>query len=240
MFAYLAIVLLYQLMLIGIVSIFTFAFMEKNKENYLKIGIFAIIFLIYFIMRILPQVISFQNFELPWESRFLTILSGILFFNIFKKHFSNSDYLKIKQDKKSLKLTIFISIATILGYSLIFYYRGFQQEPNIGYLIFVSIISIIEEELYFRLIILGLLMSCLNKKTQYGKYIAVVLSGFIFGFWHGTFYNFDIINIITNCIYGSILGWITIKHKSILIPAVVHMITNVLGYVITVYLITVI
>jgi len=240
MLSFLIGILLYQLMLIGIVSVFTFAFMKKNKENYLKIGIFAIIFLVYFIMRILPGVIGFQNFELPWESRFLTIFSGILLYIIFKKHFSDSNYLKIKQDKQNLRLTILVSMIAIIGYFVIFYFRGFQQEPNIGYLIFVSIISILEEELYFRLIILGLLMSCLDKKTQYGKYIAVILSGFIFGFWHGTFYNFDIINIITNCIYGSILGWITIKHKSILIPAIVHMITNVLGYIITVYLITVI
>ena len=240
MFSFLIGILVYQLMLIGIVSIFTFIFMEKNKENYLKIGIFVIIFLVYFIMRILPQVIGFQNFELPWESRFLTISSGILLYFLFKKHFYDSNYLRIKQNKQNIRLTILVSVIAIIGYFLIFYYRGFQQEPNIGYLIFVSIISILEEELYFRLIILGLLMSCLDKKTQYGKYLAVILSGFIFGFWHGTFYNFDIINIITNCIYGSILGWVTIKHKSIFIPAIVHMITNVLSYIITVYLITVI
>ncbi|MDR1858314.1 MAG: hypothetical protein LBQ69_02470, partial [Treponema sp.] len=60
-------ILLYQLMLIAIVSIFTIAFMEKNKENYCRIGLFAIVFLVYFIMRILPNIIGFNNFELPWE-----------------------------------------------------------------------------------------------------------------------------------------------------------------------------
>ena len=187
-------------------------------------------------MRILPGVIGFQNFELPWESRFLTIFSGVLLYFLFKKHFSDSNYLKIKQDKQNLRLTILVSVTAILGYSIIFYFRGFPQEPNIGYLIFVSIISVMEEELFFRLIILGLLMGCLDKKVLYGKYIAAILCGFIFGFWHGTFFNFDIIHIITNCIFGYILGWIAIKNKSILIPAVVHMITNVLGYIITVYI----
>ena len=239
MLSFLAGILLYQLMLIGIVSVFTFIFMEKNKDNYFRIGLFAIVFLVYFIMRILPGVIGFQNFELPWESRFLTIISGVLLYFLFKKHFSDNNYLKIKQDKQYLNLTILVSVAVIFGYLIIFYFRGFQQEPNIGYLIFVSIISVIEEELYFRLIILGLLMSCLNKKSLYGKYLAAILGGFIFGFWHGTFFNFDIANIITNCIYGYILCWITIKQKSILIPAIVHMITNVLGYIVTVYLITI-
>ena len=65
MLSFLIGILLYQLMLIGIVSVFTFVFMKKNKENYLRIGLFLIIFLVYFIMRILPGVIGFQNFELP-------------------------------------------------------------------------------------------------------------------------------------------------------------------------------
>ena len=208
MLSFLIGVLLYQLMLVSIVSVFTFAFMDKNKENYLRIGFFAIIFLIYFIMRILPGVIGFQNFELPWESRFLTISTGVLLYFLFKKHFIDYNYLKIKQSNQSLKLVFLVSLAAILGYFAIFYFRGFQQESNFAYLIFVSIISVIEEELYFRLIILGLLMSCLDKKALYGKYLAAILCGFIFGFWHGTFYNFDIANIITNCIYGYILGWI--------------------------------
>ena len=44
MLSYLMGILLYQLILIGIVSVFTFAFMEKNKENYLKIGLLTIVF----------------------------------------------------------------------------------------------------------------------------------------------------------------------------------------------------
>ena len=238
MLSFLLGIFLYQLMLIGIVTVFTLIFMEKPKENSIRIAVFAIIFLVYFIMRILPGVVDFQNFELPWESRFLTISSGILLYFISKKQFSENNYLKVKQDKQSLRLTIFVSLIAIMGYSFIFYFRGLKQEPNIGYLIFVSVISIIEEELYFRLMILGLLMSCLDKKLPYSKYLAVILSGFIFGFWHGTFFNFDLANIITNCIYGSILSWITIKHRSILIPAIVHMLTNILGYIVTVYLIT--
>ena len=240
MLSFLIGIFLYQLMLIGIVSALAFAFMEKNNENYLRLGVFSIIFLIYFIMRVLPGLTGFQNFELPWESRVFTIFSGVLLYFLFKKHFNDYDYLKLKQHKEKLGLTILVCVFVILGYSIIFYIRGFPQEANIGYLIFVSVISVIEEELYFRLIILGLLMSCLDKKIPYGKYLAVILSWFIFGFWHGTFFNFDLANIITNCIYGYVLGWLTIKHKSILIPIIVHMITNVLGYIITVYFIPVI
>jgi membrane protease YdiL (CAAX protease family) len=234
MLSFLAGVFLYQLMLIAIVSIFTIAFMKKNKENYSRIGFFAICFLVYFIMRILPRIIEFQNFELPWESRFLAIFSGVLLFFLFRKHFSDSNYLKLKQDKQNLKITFFVSIAAIIGYLVIFYFRSHPQEFNMGLLLFISTVSVIEEELFFRVSILGLLMSCMDKKVLFIKYPAAFLSGIIFGLWHGTFFNFDVIHVLTNCVYGCIVGWITVKNKSVLIPAIVHTSINTIGYLITV------
>jgi membrane protease YdiL (CAAX protease family) len=223
---------LYQLMLIAIVSIFTITFMEKTKENYRRIGLFTIVFSVYFIMRILPGVIGLQIFDLPWESRFFNIFSGILLFFLFRKHFSDYNYLKLKQDRNNLKITIPVSIATIIGYLVIYYFRGQPQEFNLELVLFVSTAGPIEEELFFRILILGLLMGCLDKKVLFIKYPATVLSGIIFGLYHGTFLNFDVIHILTNCVYGYIVGWITVKNKSVLIPAIVHFLTNFLGYLI--------
>ena len=226
MLGFLAGILLYQLMLIAIISIFTIAFMEKNKENYCRIGLFAIVFLVYFIMRILPGVIGLQNFDLPWESRFFTIPSGVILFFLFRKHFSDYNYLKLKQDRNNLKITIPVSIATIIGYFVIFYLRHLPQEYNLETVLFVTTVGPIEEELYFRVLILGLLMGCLDKKVLFIKYPAALLSGIIFGLYHGTFFNFDVIHIITVCVYGYIVGWITVKNKSVLFSAIVHMIVN--------------
>jgi membrane protease YdiL (CAAX protease family) len=234
MLGFLAGILSYQIMLIAFVSIFTIVFMEKNKENIFRIGLFAILFLVYFVMRILPQIIGFQNFDMPWESRFLTIISGILFYFIFRKHFSENNYLKLRHDKQNTKITIFIAIATIVGYFFILYLRRFSQEFNLELLLFISTISVIEEELFFRVLILGLLMSCLDKKVLFHKYLAIILAGIIFGFWHGTFFNFDLFNILTNCIYGSLVGWITIKNKSIIIPVIMHVIINTIGHLINI------
>jgi membrane protease YdiL (CAAX protease family) len=223
---------LYQLMCIAIVSIPSFIFMEKNKENYCRIGIFVIVFIVYFLMRILPRIIGFNNFELPWETRLFAISAGVLCFFIFRKHFSDYNYLKLKQDRNNLKITIPVSIATIIGYLVIYYFRGQPQELNIELWTFVSLTGPIEEELFFRVLVLGLLMSCLDKKVLFIKYPSAVLCGIIFGLWHGSFVNFDLIHILTNCVYGYIVGWITIKNKSVFIPAIVHFLTNFLGYLI--------
>jgi len=234
MLGFLAGIALYQLMLIAIVSIFTIAFMEKNKENYCRVCLFAIVFLVYFIMRILPNIIGFNNFELPWESRFLTISSGVLLFFILRKHFSDSNYLKLKQDKQNLKTTFFVSVATIIGYFVILYLRRHPQEFNLELMLFISTVAVIEEELFFRVLILGLLMGCLDKKVLFIKYPAALLSGIIFGLYHGTFINFDAFNVLTNCVYGYIVGWITVKNKSVLVPAIVHMIINTIGHLIAI------
>ena len=232
MLSFLAGIALYQLMLIAIVSIFTIAFMEKNKENYSRIGLFAIVFLVYFIMRILPGVIGLQNFDLPWETRLFSISAGVLCFFIFRKHFSDYNYLKLKQDRNNLKITIPVSIATIIGYFVIFYLRPHPQEFNLELMLFISTVGPIEEELFFRVLILGLLMGCLDKKVLFIKYPAALLSGIIFGLYHGTFFNFDVIHVITNCVYGYIVGWITVKNKSVLIPAIIHSTINAIGHLI--------
>ena len=225
---------LYLLMLIAFVSIFTIIFMEKTKENYHRIGLFTIVFLVYFIMRILPNIIGFNNFELPWESRFLAIFSGVLLFFFFRKHFSDYNYLKLKQDRNNLKITIPVSIATIIGYLVIYYFRGQPQELNIELWAFVSLVGPIEEELFFRVLVLGLLMGCLDKKELFIKYPAVLLSGIVFGLWHGSFFNFDVINVLINCVYGYIVGWITVKNKSVLVPAIMHVIINTIGHLINI------
>jgi membrane protease YdiL (CAAX protease family) len=70
---------------------------------------------------------------------------------------------------------------------------------NIEWFLFLSTIVEIEEELFFRGILLGLLLSCLDKKIAFIKYPSAVLSGIIFGLWHGNFLQSDFINIIVNC-----------------------------------------
>jgi membrane protease YdiL (CAAX protease family) len=79
-------------------------------------------------------------------------------------------------------------------------------------------------------------MNCLDKKIVFIKYPAAVLSGIIFGLWHGSFLQFDSMNIIVNCFFGYIMGWLAIKNKSIIMPLVVHSLTNVLGYLLQVVL----
>jgi membrane protease YdiL (CAAX protease family) len=79
-------------------------------------------------------------------------------------------------------------------------------------------------------------MGCLDKEILFIKYPAVFLCGLFFGFYHGNFFYFDIINVITNCVFGYVVGWIAVKTKSIFVPLLVHSLTNCIGYLIQVFL----
>ena len=232
-------IILYQLMLIMIVLLSALAVMEKNKENYIKIAYITICFVMFFLFRALPNILGIRFFDIPWESRVFTIFSSIFCLFCFKKHFLENNYFKIRQDKKNIniKITLIVSMLTFVGYLIIYYYRGSRQEFNMELMLFLSTVVGIEEEIFFRGILLGLLMSCLNEKKLFIKYLAILISGIVFGLWHGNFTYFDPVHIITNCFYGYIMGWITIKNKSILIPIIVHNLINGFGYLITVILI---
>jgi membrane protease YdiL (CAAX protease family) len=223
-------IVFYQLMLLVVVSILALVCMKKTKENFYRIAIVVICFVFYFLMRVMPSILNFRNFEMPWESRLFSIIAGIICILLFGKYFTKNNYFKIRQENKDLRITILLSILTIIGYLVIFYFSGSFLVFNMEELLFLSTVVGIEEEMFFRGILLGLLMSCLDEKILFIKYSAVVLSAIYFGLWHGNFTNFDYIHIIINCCYGYIVGWITIKNKSIIIPLIMHILINFLGY----------
>jgi membrane protease YdiL (CAAX protease family) len=185
-------------------------------------------------MRLIANFSGFLFFTVPWGSRLLAIASGLLCFFLFRRYFEDDNYFRIKQDTKHLGIVLTVSIITIIGYTIIFLIRGQSLNFSVEELLFYSIVVEIEEEIIFRGLLLGLLMSCIDKKILFIKYPAVLLCGVFFGFYHGNIFYFDIIHIITNCVFGYIAGWITIKTKSLLIPFIVHSLVNCIGYLIQV------
>jgi membrane protease YdiL (CAAX protease family) len=188
-------------------------------------------------VRLIANFSQLLYFNVPWGSRLLAVAFGILCYYLFRKFFENNDFFRSKLDKKQIGLILIISIVTIVGYLIIFIIRGQSQKFSIEEFLFYSIAVEIEEEIIFRGLLLGLLMSCLDKKILFIKYPAVLLCGLFFGFYHGNFFYFDFINVMVNCIFGYVVGWIAIKTKNILIPIIVHSLTNSIGYLIQVFVV---
>lgn len=94
---------------------------------------------------------------------------------------------------------------------------------------FQSIFAPFYEEMIFRGLILGGLLSLYRKRT------AIILSSFLFGIWH--LKNFSIHSsealiyqvLYTGLILGPLLAWFTLKTKSIWIGVLIHSANNILS-----------
>jgi membrane protease YdiL (CAAX protease family) len=230
-------IILYQFGLLFVITITALVLMKKTKEHFRQIAIVVIIFVFYFVMRTLPGLFNIQNFDMPWESRILSIVFSILCVFLFRKHFAEHNYFTIKQETKDLRKILLVSAITIIGYSIIFYMRGTPTVFNTEEFLFLSVFVEIEEELFFRGLLLGLLMSCLDEKIGIIKYPAVILCAVYFGLWHGNIYYYDYIGVITNCFYGYAAAWMAVKSRSLVIPFITHCLVNAIGYLITVLMI---
>ena len=104
---------------------------------------------------------------------------------------------------------------------------------------FQLIIPGIDEEIMYRGILLGILMNCINQKYALSNYFSILIIAILFGLVHALRFTvnfsigFNIFNFISISIIGYILGWITIKNKSIVLPILVHNMSNFFGVLAT-------
>ncbi len=218
------------LQIVLIIPLAILLFIKRTKENYLRILFFTLIYIVYQIVLVLPQLwkpLDFIDSRWNWEGKILAILFGIICYFAFRKYFSENDFFTFKQDKDNFKnavsvAVIVIILATIIG--LLYPAAPFNSET----LAFQLTMPGIDEEIMFRGILLGLLASSLREKIPFLGNPAVLLTAILFGFVHALTLNKDL-SISFEPIYflhtgfgGYLFGWMTIKSRSILLATLSH------------------
>ena len=121
----------------------------------------------------------------------------------------------------------------------IIWYVFRKTDFNIETLAFNLILPGIDEEIIFRGILLGLLMSILKENVFSIINPSVLVTSILFGFIHALKLNshnsidFDIIYFFQTGLAGYAWGWITVKSKSILFAILSHNFSNFFGTLIT-------
>ncbi|WP_125047684.1 CPBP family intramembrane glutamic endopeptidase [Pontibacter arcticus] len=125
-----------------------------------------------------------------------------------------------------------VVIAIISGYTLK------QKELNFETLAFQLTMPGLDEEILFRGVLLGLLLTILSDKSAIGKFNfgnpSLLIISILFGLVHGLGFEHDqqiyfhFFNIFSTGLTGYGLGWIAINSRSILLPAVTHNLFNFL------------
>ena len=210
---------------------------KKTTENYLRIALFLLIYVFYQIVLILPkmsQTLNFIDSRWNWEGKLLGILFGIVCYFVFRKYFAENDFFTLRQDRENFKKVLTVSAFAVLLVALIAYFTG-KSEFNAETLAFQLTMPAIDEEIMFRGILLGLLMTALSEKIPFLKNPAVILTAILFGLTHALTFdkdfsiNFEPIYFIHTGIGGLIFGWITWKTRSILLAVIVHGVANFLA-----------
>lgn len=210
---------------------------KKSKENFLRIFFFALIYIIYQLILVLPKLSSALNFiggNWNWEGKLFGIIWGIICYFIFRKYFSENDFFTFKQDRNGFKTALIATIISVLLVTAIAYLTG-EDKFNVETLAFQLTMPAIDEEIMFRGILLGLLMTALRDKISFLGNPAILLTAILFGFIHALTLekdfsvNFEPIYFLHTGIGGFVFGWITVKSRSILLAVLAHGLANFLA-----------
>jgi uncharacterized protein len=211
----------------------------ENKSGFKTLGFFVIIFIAHEVLVRLPMhytQLKIVNGQWNWTGKLFGIIFSILVYIGIRKRISPYGFLKIKQRQQYFHKTI---IATVLVTCTAFFsYFDRSMTIDTETLLYQLTMPGLDEEIMFRGILLGLLLTCLKDSIKVGQYNfgspSVLIIGLIFGILHGlSFTNnfgfrFDYLYFLSTFLSGYIWGWTTLKSESILQSLVSH---NVLNFV---------
>lgn len=224
--------------------------LNSNKKFFSKIGfnylIYGIIALILQIM--LVNTIDILNPDLLNNFNLIFILSSvcnyILPFPLFYYLMKKLKTTRIEASKPSLKNIIhyiaitltLLWIGNIIGMILTALIGVVMQSDVVNpvqelinssdiwlNLILISIIGPVFEEIFFRKLLI-------DRSIKYGARVSIILSATLFGFFHGNISQFFYAFLI-----GGFFAYVYIKTGKIIYPIALHIIVNLMGSVVSLF-----
>ncbi len=207
---------------------------KRTKDDYLRIFFFGFIYIFYQIVLVLPRFFDTLNLidsRWNWDGKIYGIIFGVICYLIFRKYFSENNYFTFRQNSENIKISSIAAILIVILATTIAALTG-NSEFNIQRLAFQLTMPGIDEEIMFRGIFLGLLMSTLKEKIAFLGNPSVLLTAMLFGSMHALTLDkdfsieFEPILFLQTGFGGYVWGWITIKSKSILLAVLSHNFSN--------------
>jgi membrane protease YdiL (CAAX protease family) len=221
---------------------FTIFFLkERTIINLLRIFVFALCYVIYELVEVLPGLCS--TFDIiksnwNWDGKIYGIILGVIFYFLFRKLFRENDFFTLKQHKEGFKPALIGTIIMVFFSTIIWLIVG-KSEFDLETLAFQISIPGIDEEIFFCGLLLGILTSALKERISFLKNPGVLLVAILFGLMHALKINkdnsigFDSIYFLQTGFAGYVWGWITIKSRSILLAIFSHNFSNFFGALVT-------
>lgn len=212
----------------------------KDKSQINTIALFSVIFIVHEIILHLPK--EFIELQLikgkwNWTGKLAGIIFGIFTYIILRDKLKSFDFLQFRQNPKTFFKTLVVAL--IMVCTSFFSYFDSVKEFDWETLIFQLTMPGFDEEIIFRAILLGLLLTSLNDNIKIGRWTlgnpSILIVNLLFGLVHGIHFKnnfgFEPYPFFASSLYGYVWGWITIKSRSILLPVISHNLTNFLNKV---------
>ncbi len=223
------------------ISPIVFYFLKDKLDNKWKfIFLFVGTFVLNSFLIDLPRKISFLNLlggQLNWTGKIFALTASLIIYFLIKKRFLNHyDFFKFSQARHSLKPNLIIILLSLLITVLSTRFLGGHSEFTLETLLF-QLLPGIEEEIVFRGIMLGILLSIMKDKVIIGNKNfgnpSIYATAILFGLVHGLSFDnqwqidFNFGYCFITILYGLVWGWIALKSKSILMPIIAHNLLNI-------------
>jgi membrane protease YdiL (CAAX protease family) len=213
-------------------------FVKKyNKENGRRILVFSLLFIAYQLIENLPKHVDFLKIikgSWNWNGKILGIVFGIGSYFLFRRLFAEHDYFKLKQDKAGFKKAVMVSLAVVILATVLWSVFG-KETFNLESLAFQLTLPGIDEEIMYRGIFLGLLMSGLKERVKGIGNPGLLITSILFGLIHALKLNdqysptLNLLYFVQTGLAGYAWGWVTIKSKSIVLAMLSHNFSNFFG-----------
>ena len=215
--------------------------LKKEKGQSKIILLFAGFFIFNTILLVLPKQyenLDFIGGDWNWTGKLLAIVGSLIFYFLFRGHFKQNDFLTVHQKENSVRLNLIIILLTAAASVLAAFFLG-QSKFNAETLAFQLTMPGIEEEIAYRGIMLGLLITTLKPSLYLGKINignpSIWITGILFGLIHGLAFSKEWTltmswgSFIYTFLFGLLWGWMAVKSKSILMPLIAHNTANFVG-----------
>jgi predicted Abi (CAAX) family protease len=215
----------------------------KDKSYFKTLGLILIIYISHQVIGRFPMQytqLQITSGRWNWTGKLLGIVFDALVYIAMRKKMSPYDFIKIGQAQQYFQKTM---IATVLITCTAFFsYFDSSLTMDRETLLYQLTMPGLDEEIMFRAILLGLLLTCLKENIKIGQFNfgspSILIIGLLFGLLHGLTltdnfsFKFDYLYFLSTFIFGYIWSWITVKSKSILQPVISHSLFNFVAYLI--------
>lgn len=225
------------LQVVVIVPLAYFFLKEKNRLNLQRIGWVALSYVLYQVALVLPKLhpnFDFVKSRWNWDGKIWGIGCCVLLYFGLRKYFRTNDFFTWRQDQKNFKPALMVATAVVVLSAVVWFLLG-SSDFDAETLAFQFLLPGLDEEMLFRGILLGLLMSSLKDKISFLGTPSVLLTAVLFGLMHGLTFkssykvDFNAIYFLQTAFAGYLWGWVTVKSRSLLLAIASHNLGNFLG-----------